>query len=252
MRNDIEPPLGPQRGDAFGQLLQMYHETGEAMEFIERDDGFLSPPIDAGQYFLDADAWPQRIKSGLDHVQGSVLDIGCGAAQHALFCQALGNDTVGIDISPGAVDVSRQRGLETVERRGIGELDVFDANSFDTVLLLGNNLGLLENAERAPYHLKALERVVRDDGIIIAESRDPEATDFQPHLDYHELNHDRGVLPGRLVIRSRYQRIVTDWFEYLMVDNNDLARILAPTAWEIETTYEQPDGPQYVVVLSLV
>ena len=251
MHDDLEPPLGPQQGDAYGQLLQSYHETGEGLELIERDDGFLDSPIDAGLYFLDADEWPTRIRDALDHVHGRVLDIGCGAGQHALYCQAHGHETVGIDISPGAVAVSTDRGLERVEQRGIDDLDTLAANSFDTVLLLGNNLGLLENAERAPHHLEALKRVVRDDGTIIAESRDPTATDFQPHLDYHELNRERGVLPGRLVIRARYRRIATNWFEYLMVDENDLARILAPTAWGIETTYEQPDGPQYVAILSL-
>ena len=40
-------------------------------------------------------------------VPKQVLDVGCGAGRHSLAAQDLGLTVVAIDISPGAVEVSR-------------------------------------------------------------------------------------------------------------------------------------------------
>jgi cyclopropane fatty-acyl-phospholipid synthase-like methyltransferase len=74
-------------------------------------------------------------------IAGSVLDVGCGTGEHALFLAERGHDVVGIDLAPRAVALARAkaraRGLEV-------DLRVWDAlraheleRTFDTALDVG-------------------------------------------------------------------------------------------------------------------
>jgi len=63
------------------------------------------------------------------------------AGRHALYLQDKGHKVVGIDTSPLALEVSKIRGVKDCRLMSLYNL-VFPDSSFDTVLLLGQNLGL--------------------------------------------------------------------------------------------------------------
>jgi SAM-dependent methyltransferase len=89
--------------DAFGQMLL----DGADTETIERDDGFLDTA--KFLYFAPVTQWPAVERRALRWVRGRVLDAGLGAGRVALELQRRGRSVVGIDNSPGAVEVARQR-----------------------------------------------------------------------------------------------------------------------------------------------
>jgi 2-polyprenyl-3-methyl-5-hydroxy-6-metoxy-1,4-benzoquinol methylase len=84
---------------------------------------------------------PQE-RRAMRFVRGRVLDLGCGAGRVGLHLQSRGHEVVGIDDSPLAVEIARQRGLADV-RLGTLTSTVQEDDRFDPILLLGNNLGLL-------------------------------------------------------------------------------------------------------------
>lgn len=55
-----------------------------------------------------------------DRVQGSVLDVGCGTGEHALFFAARGHEAWGVDLVPVAIERARakaaERGLQVTFR----------------------------------------------------------------------------------------------------------------------------------------
>src|SRR5439155_545816 len=73
---------------------------------------------------------------------GRVLDVGCGGGCVCLHLQERGQDVVGIDVSPGAIEVCRRRGVRDVRLLSIDDVD-HSLGQFDTVVMLGNNIGLL-------------------------------------------------------------------------------------------------------------
>lgn len=83
--------------------------TGAAREIIERDDGFLGAvkPV----YFAPVTQWPAVERRAPRWVRGRVLDASVGAGRAALELQRRGRSIVGIDVSPGAVEVARGRGV---------------------------------------------------------------------------------------------------------------------------------------------
>jgi SAM-dependent methyltransferase len=95
--------------------------------------------------------------------------MGAGAGRASLAVQECGQEVVALDISPGAVEVCRRRGVEQVFCGTVAELAVAGPAKFDSVLMLGNNLGLLGSpqpwaaglAAARPHVLAALGGVLR-------------------------------------------------------------------------------------------
>lgn len=235
--------------DAYGRALRDYHETGEGFEIVERDDGYISPSGGPSIYVAEPDEWPNSEREAVALAEGRVLDIGCGAGRHALFLQDLGHEVVGIDASPGAVAVARERGVERVEELDVVNVDALES-TFDTILMMGNNFGLVGTQDRAPAMLGVLADVTAEGGRIIAESMDPHATNEPEHLAYHERNRERGRMPGALRLRVRYKTAATDWFEYLLVSPEEMREVVAETPWTVTDVHEiGNDRGSYVAVL---
>src|SRR5918999_2988986 len=79
------------------------------------------------------------------YVRGRVLDVGCGAGRAALRLQERGHELVAVDISPLAVEVARRRGVLDAREVPFERVDA-SLGIFDTVLMLGNNFGLVGSA----------------------------------------------------------------------------------------------------------
>ncbi len=237
--------------DGYGEQLWSYFKTGEPKsEIIERDDGFISHGRYGGNlYFSEYKNWNPLDKQAMKYVRGRVLDIGCGAGRHSLYLQGKGFDVTGIDNSPLAIKVCRARGLKKTKVMSITDIGELKANSFDTVIMMGNNFGLFGSFKLAKQLLKKLHRITSPDALIIAVTRDPYATDDPGHLAYHKLNKKRGRMPGQLRIRVRFRGYIGSWFDYLLVSKKELEEILQGTGWGVQQFIDSNDG-QYVMVLS--
>jgi SAM-dependent methyltransferase len=250
-------PGEPEAGDAFGEILRDHHAGEETSQIIERDDGWIGPSAGGEFYFRAFEEWVELEQRAMDHVegQGRVLDVGCGAGRHALYLQNQGHDVTGIDRSPGAVAVARDRGVEDVREVDVADVaEAFDPGTFDSVVMMGNNFGLVGTTDRGPAILDALAEVATDDATLVAQSRDPAVTDDDDHRSYHEFNRERGRLPGALRIRVRYGGLATEWFDYLMAAPETMSDLASETPWDLAETLEPDeqltdDGGDYVGIL---
>lgn len=255
----VQPPIG----DVFGELMRdaLAVATGigprplvggrlprPVIEVIERDDGLINGAPTA-HYFDGPADWQPYDHRAVDRVQGRVLDIGVGAGRIALALQERGVPVTGLDISPGALHVCRRRGVHDLVCATVDQ----HANAgqrYDTFLLLGNNLGLIEGRERAPAFLAALAAMARPGAQIIAHGTDPYGTSDPVHTAYHELNRRRGRLGGQLRLRLRYRELSTDWFDYLVSTPEELGELVRGTAWRL-VDIDAADAPYYLATLRL-
>lgn len=226
--------------DAYGAALRAHHAGEESYEVVERDDGYVGPPGDPAVYFSPPDEWAERERVAVDRAEGRVLDVGCGAGRHALYLQERGHAVVGIDASPGAVEVSRDRGVDAREC-DVADVRDLDEEPFATVFMGGNNFGLVGTRATAPRILGGLAAVTADDAQILAQTRDVHATTDPDHLAYHEFNRERGRLPGALRIRVRHGMRATPWFDYLMVSPAEMREVVEPTPWHVAEVLEPND-----------
>ena len=225
--------------DAFGQMLL----DGTGPEIIERDDGFLNAARMV--YFAPVSQWPAVERRALRWVRGRVLDAGVGAGRAALELQRRGRSVVGIDVSPGAVEVARARGVSDVRLLAFEEIDD-SVGQFDTIVMFGNNFGLFGSPSKAQRLLRRLRPLAHR---IVAGSNDPYATEDPAHLAYQEHNRKRGRMPGQLRLRVRYRDITGPWFDYLIVSPDEMASIVEGTQWRIRRVLQQTGSGYYVAVL---
>jgi SAM-dependent methyltransferase len=236
--------------DAFGQAIWAYFKGNDSYEIIERDDGYFDATLGPNVYFSYYKDWPRHEKEAMKFVKGRVLDVGCGAGRHSLYLQKKGFDVVGIDNSPLAIKVCKLRGLRKAKLMSVTQVN-FRPNSFDTIIMLGNNFGLLGNLKRAKWLLKRFHKMTSNKALIVAESNDPYETKNQDHLWYHKFNRRRGRMPGQLRIRVRFGKSVGKWFDYLMVSRDEMAEILDGTGWKIRRIIGSK-GSQYVAIIAKV
>ncbi len=253
----------PLIGDVFGEMIRDAYavRTGvgprplaggrvprPVIEVIERDDGLING-APADHYLYEPAEWQPHDHRALRLCRGHVLDIGAGAGRTAIELQHRGMAVTGLDTSPGAIEVARRRGLrDTV----LNTVDAYASASarYDTFLLLGNNLGLLESRERAPVFLDALARLANPGARIIAQGTDPYGTTDPVHVSYHRRNRERGRFGGQLRLRLRYRLLTTPWFDYLNCSIDELSGLLDDTPWRLKSIDEQ-DRPYYLAVMEL-
>jgi SAM-dependent methyltransferase len=224
--------------DAFGQMLVDRADP----EIVERDDGFISASM--LNYFAPVRRWAAVERRALRFVRGRVLDVGVGAGRVALELQARGREVVAIDVSPGAVEVARSRGVRDVRLLALEDVNA-SLGRFDTLVMYGNNFGLFGSRAKARRLLRGLRPFV---GRIVATSNDPYATDDPAHLAYQERNRGRGRMSGQLRLRVRYRDLMGPWFEYLIVSADEMGEIVEGTGWQIHR-FVQDEASFYVAVL---
>jgi SAM-dependent methyltransferase len=224
-------------------LLDALESQDDVHEIVERDDGF----IDAARisYFAPMRRWLPVERRALRFVRGRVLDAGVGAGRVALELQGRGRDVVGIDVSPGAVEVARRRGVRDVRLLPLERVDA-SLGHFGTVAMFGNNLGLLGGAAKGHRLLRRLAEVADR---IVAMSIDPYRTDDALHLAYHQRNRSRGRMAGQLRLRVRHRDLASPWFDYLIVSPAELEGLVVGTGWRVAWLVTSEGSAAYVAVL---
>ena len=218
--------------DPFGQALWDHHHGHPAHITVRRDDGLVNQQ-DVAIYFAGPEAWDTNEAEALKFVHGRVLDIGSGAGRHAVVLQQRGLSVMGLDVSPLAVQVTRHRGLRCAVVGSATALP-FASASFDTFLLLGNNLGLAGDVEGTAALLRRLRELARPGAVIIAGNRDPTVTDDPVHLAYHERNRARGRPIGQVTVRVEYGGQVSPWFDLLLLTPDEVKALAEQTGWRVE------------------
>jgi len=239
----------PVEGDAFGAALLSHLEHGDdGFHMIERDDGFVEV-ASASVYFGDIDAWSAGESQAIEMATGRVLDVGAGAGRLTLYLQERGIDATALDVSAGAIEVCRRRGVRQVWHGTLEDLAASSPERFDTFAFFGNNLGMIGSTEAAAGWFEALRRLANPGARVIGTTLDPYVTKDPDHLRYHEWNRRRGRMPGHLTVRLRYRAQATPWFDLLWVSIDELRAIVEPLGWEMTSDWH--DGPLQTVILKM-
>jgi SAM-dependent methyltransferase len=129
-----------------------------------------SIPLRVDRYLGPADATDEQLLTG---VRGPVLDVGCGPGRHLHALAARGVYSLGVDLSPAAVDLARGRHPHA---RAI-VASIFDelpgSGTWRSALLLDGNIGI----GGAPARLLArIGTLLTQDGEVLVELDPPDTT----------------------------------------------------------------------------
>ena len=244
--------------DIFGMMFMDYLRSGENARYvIYRDDGHFENLYVKG-YFSEYDEFGSLIQEALEYVSGKVLDVGCGTGKHSLYLQSIGTDVVGLDISPLAMQVCKERGLKKCVAASALNLP-FKNGTFDhkpkalvseanTIIMMGNNFGVAGTLPRTRRMLMNFRELLGDNGIVIAHSIDPTLTNNPEHLAYHERNRKRGLSIGQVKIKLEYKKAVSSWFYLLLVTPEEMRELAKETGWRFDQLIVGQDA-SYIGIL---
>lgn len=233
--------------DAFGHVVKDYYDGENCFEIVERDDGLIEA-TSPEKYFKEYEEWNENEKEVIKHAKGKIIDIGAGVGRHSLYLQKQGKEVLATDKSPLAVKVCEKRGLKNTKILDIRNIDELN-QELDTVLLLGNNFGLVGGRERSQEILKKIDEVTSEEALILASTTNPNQTDDPKHLEYHEKNREEGKMPGLLRLRVRYKKYKGEWLNYLLVSKKEMKQILEDTVWRVKEFVDKDEEPHYCAVI---
>jgi len=234
--------------DAFGRALWEYYKgEGEGEYITEREDG-KRETAEISHYFDPYGEWEELTKKAMEYVrdEDTVLDVGCGAGRHSLWLQSRGQDVVAIDRSPLAIRTCKERGVENCEAMSMTDLN-FSDNIFDTILVVGNIIGLGGDVESVRCFLDELDRITTDQGRVIADTQDPFVTDSIDD-EYFSRNCCSNQDAISVRFRIRYRNMVEDWIEILLLGKEGLKEAVSESPWNIHKLINaDPDKGWYSV-----
>ena len=232
--------------DAFGQAL-LDHLEGRVTEklILEAVDGASVLAMEPGWFFKASSEWYAWERNALDSVKGPVLDLGCGAGRTALYLQEKGLGVVGVDASPGAVEVCRQRGIQDVR---LGDLRTPPTDQrWRAILMLCGNLGLAGGWVETRDLLLKLATCSSGDAILVGDTVDPTITDDLAEIEYQRRQEELGRYKGQVRLRLRYGDTVSPWWDQINIAIPDMQSLIAGTGWSIQDHHV--NGIDYYVLL---
>lgn len=154
--------------DLFGKALLDYQNGNYTEDLITSTSISDEDELPLPYLFRSYKEMPKLEQKALQLAKGKVLDVGCGSGSHSLFLQSKGIDVKAIDISKGAIEVTKLRGVLNSEIKDI--LD--EADTFDTILLLMNGTGIFQELSQVSKYLKHLKSLLKPHGQILIDSSD--------------------------------------------------------------------------------
>ncbi|KAA9399333.1 class I SAM-dependent methyltransferase [Haloarcula sp. CBA1130] len=230
--------------DAFGRMVRDFHRDDlTARPQYRRDDDDVTEAHLAG-YFEPLSEWHPIERRLLPAVTGRVLDTGCGVGRHALTLQERGHDVLAVDRSPGAVAVARKRG---VAHPVVGDLRRPPGDGFDTVTVLGKQLGLGSSLADLRTTLTELAAVTQPGGRLVADMDTLDRAD--PETD--AAHRTRPGVAYR-TFRVEYDGLAGPWTDLLLVTPSQFRAAVSETPWTVDVLVgTEKDGSAYGVRLSL-
>ncbi|RDI70620.1 class I SAM-dependent methyltransferase [Halopelagius longus] len=215
------------RGDYDGSCVHYDPERGETWD--ANVESF---------YFAPSEVWSASLRSLVDGLRTPVLDVGCGAGNHALVVQNRGT-VVGFDASPKAVRAARERGVEHAFVADMFRMPVA-SDRFETAFVNGTQATLASSRAELVSVLDALARVTTATGEAVVDSYDPADAD---RSHGHRPTDEAGV--GRRTFRVEYRGrgLVGPRLDFRTFSPGELRAACAQTAWTVgEVAYDGDAG----------
>ena len=221
--------------DILGKALIDYQADNYSEDIITETSISEEDILPIPYLFRDYKEMPKIEQKALQLACGKTLDIGCGAGSHLLYLQEEKQiDATGIDISIGAIEVCKKRGVKNVFHQNIIETK---NKVFDTILLLMNGTGIfgqLQNVAMMLQHLKSLltskgQILIDSSDIIYMFDEDDDGGKWIPtNTDYY----------GELEYTMSYKGEKTAPFYWLYLDFNTLQNIAVANGFKCELVLE--------------
>lgn len=219
--------------DAIGQAMLDYHNGVRGQQLIVKSSITEDDEIPIDYLFRTEKELPKLEKKALQLCKGKVLDVGAATGVHSLILNEKGFDILPIDVSEGAVEVMKLRGLENAKLQDYYQIK---NEKFDTIIMLMNGSGIAGNLQGLTILLNQAKKLLNKGGQLILDSSD---------ISYMYEDEDGSVwvdlnstYQGEVDYQMEYKDCISDEFSWLFVDFGRLCLIAESAGWKCELVQE--------------
>ncbi len=204
--------------DIFGEAIKDFYNQKYTEDIIVQAPDFDDDSIPISYLFRSYAEMPKIEQKALDISYGKVLDVGCGAGSHSLYLQNKQHlEVTAIDISEGAVEISKKRG---VQRALVQDIHTLAHKQYDTLLFLMNGSGIIGRLNRIDWFFKHIKTLLKPNGQILMDSSDISYL-FRDEDGSFWIDTLTGYY-GEMRYKLTYKQHESDWFDWLYIDYNTL------------------------------
>ena len=231
--------------DIFGQAVLDFYHQNQPEDIIVHADDFDDDEIPVEYLFRNYQEMPPLEQKALQLAHGKILDVGCCAGSHSLYLQQQKKEVKAIDISEGAIEVSKLRGVKNAEVQDFFKLE---NERFDSILMLMNGSGIIGKLHQLTHFFSHAKKLLNPNGKILIDSSDlrylfEEDEDggiwVNPHQYYGELNY-----------AISYKNKTSAKFDWLYIDFNSLQLAAESNGFSCELVQEG-EHFDYLAVLKI-
>ena len=154
--------------DVYGKALLDYY-NGNKVKLWTFSSIAGKDELPLAHLFRSYKEMPPLEQLALKLSKGKILDLGCGAGSHSLYLEQKNLDVKAIDISIGAIDVCKLRGLKNAVHQDFWSLK---NEKYDTVIALMNGVGICGTIDHLPKFLSHLKSLITVNGQVLIDSSD--------------------------------------------------------------------------------
>lgn len=231
--------MDPRAMEPHGAALWAYFEGDTAAELIVRRDDGQEGRLPASRSFREPGDFTPIESTALARCAGHVLDVGAGSGLHSLALQQRGLRVTAIDVEARSVELMAERGVTDAR---CADLFDCDAGPFDTLLMLGHGLGMVETLAGLDRFLAHVRGLLTRDGQVLLDSHDVRRTDDAANLAYHAANRRAGRYIGEIRMQLEHRGAAGPWCGWLHVDPGTLAEHAVRGGWTCEVLVGEAGG----------
>ncbi|OQX72386.1 MAG: hypothetical protein B6D64_15215 [Bacteroidetes bacterium 4484_276] len=223
--------------DPLGKALKDYSIGNKSKKIIVKSSISEDEAVSIDYFFRPEELMPAIEQKALQLCQGKVLDAGAAAGRHSVILQKRGFEVWPIDISAGAVEVMKSRGLLNARQADYFKLE---NKKYDTLLFMMNGVGICGHLEKLDQFFIKAGELLNQGGQIILDSSD---------IIYMLVDEDGSIeldlkanYYGEVKYQMQYDGVEGPFFYWLYVDFDTLSTYADRNGFSCEMILE---GPHY-------
>lgn len=224
MKESSHSALGP-----FGQALLAYWRGNESTTLIHEFKTGQKKSLPVSVFFRTPSEFFST-ENAFVYCRGRILVVGAGTGVHALELEKQGYEVTAIDICPQAVQIMKERGIKDARQKDFLQ---FVGESYDTIFMLGQNIGMCETLKGMKGLLNRCKKLLRPNGQLLVNSVDESESHDTPTQQRY---------PGELEFRLCYEGDIGPWMRWLHVDFDTLKLHALKCGWSTDNLIDTEEG----------
>lgn len=220
--------------DIYGKALMNYWNDPKDQIIKVHSDIAETDSYPISWFFRSTEEFPELEKMALDLCKGRVLDVGAGTGIHSLALQEKGMDIEAIDISDGAVEIMKKRG---VKKASIQDFYKISNEKYDTLLMLMNGFGIMGKMDRVAHFFQVADQLLTETGQLIVDSSD--LIHLYQEEDGSVLLDLNGPYYGEINYQMEFNKEKGNPFPWLFIDFNSMKAIAEENGFTAVKIFEE-------------